>query len=151
MEKLITLFLTLGLTQSLQSANLEGELNLNFAMPFDYEQIAKDGKLIKDWEERNRLRFWDNQPYPSEEQIRYSWRVHALDMITTVYALENRDNVKEANWVLGEQPEIHEVFALKMLVLPFIHQNSNEHMMVYFNAVTTATVVHNLYVIDRYN
>ena len=151
MEKLITLFLTLGLAQSLQSANLEGELNLNFEMPFDYEQMARDGKLIKDWEERNKLRFWDNQPYPSEEQIRYSWRVHALDMITTMYALETRDNIKEANWVLGEQPEMQEVFALKMLVLPFLHQNSNEHMMVYYNAITTATVVHNLYVINRYD
>ena len=54
MGKLIILFLTLGLAQSLQSANLEGELNLNFEMPFDYEQMARDGKLIKDWEERNR-------------------------------------------------------------------------------------------------
>ena len=72
-------------------------------------------------------------------------------MMTTIYALENRDNVKEANWVLGEEPEIHEVIALKLLVLPFVHQNSNEHMMVYFNAVTTATVVNNLYVINKYD
>ena len=127
------------------------DLDLTLPQEFDFEQIEKDRKLIKDWEDRSRVKFWDNKPYPSEEQIRYSWRIHALDMMTTVYALENRDNIKEANWILGEQPEIHEVIALKLLVLPFVHQNSNEHMMVYFNAVTTATVVHNLYVIDRYN
>ena len=127
------------------------DLDLTLPQEFDYEQIERDSRMIKDWEDRNRLRFWDNEPYPSEEQIRYSWRIHALDMITTIYALENRDTIKEANWVLGEEPEMHEVVALKLLVLPFLHQNSNEHMMVYFNAVTTATVVNNLYVINKYD
>ena len=127
------------------------DLDLTLPQEFNFEQIEKDRKLIKDWEDRSRVKFWDNKPYPSEEQIRYSWRIHALDMMTTVYALENRDNIKEANWILGEQPEIHEVIALKLLVLPFVHQNSNEHMMVYFNAVTTATVVNNLYVINKYD
>ena len=127
------------------------DLDLALPQEFDFEQIKKDRKLIKDWEDRSKVKFWNNKPYPSEEQIRYSWRIHALDMMTTIYALENRDNVKEANWVLGEEPEIHEVIALKLLVLPFVHQNSNEHMMVYFNAVTTATVVNNLYVINKYD
>ena len=127
------------------------DLDLTLPQEFNFEQIEKDRKLIKDWEDRSRVKFWDNKPYPSEEQIRYSWRIHALDMMTTIYALENRDNIKEANWILGEQPEIHEVIALKLLVLPFVHQNSNEHMMVYFNAVTTATVVNNLYVINKYD
>ena len=127
------------------------DLDLTLPQEFNFEQIEKDRKLIKDWKDRSRVKFWDNKPYPSEEQIRYSWRIHALDMMTTVYALENRDNIKEANWILGEQPEIHEVIALKLLVLPFVHQNSNEHMMVYFNAVTTATVVNNLYVINKYD
>ena len=127
------------------------DLDLALPQEFDFEQIKKDRKLIKDWEDRSKVKFWNNKPYPSEEQIRYSWRIHALDMMTTIYALENRDNIKEANWILGEQPEIHEVIALKLLVLPFVHQNSNEHMMVYFNAVTTATVVNNLYVINKYD
>ena len=127
------------------------DLDLTLPQEFDYEQMKRDSRMIKDWEDRNNLRFWDNEPYPSKEQIRYSWRIHALDMITTIYALENRDTIKEANWVLGEEPEMHEVVALKLLVLPFLHQNSNEHMMVYFNAVTTATVVNNLYVINKYD
>jgi hypothetical protein len=127
------------------------DLDLTLPQEFDYEQMKRDSRMIKDWEDRNNLRFWDNEPYPSKEQIRYSWRIHALDMITTIYALENRDTIKEANWVLGEEPEMHEVVALKLLVLPFLHQNSNEHMMVYFNAVTTATVINNLYVINKYD
>ena len=113
--------------------------------------MDRDSKLIKDWEERNRLKIFDNLPRPYQEQINYSWKINALDMITTMYALDTHNNVKEANIILGEQPELIEVFALKMLVLPIIHQNSNEHQMVWFNAVVTAATINNLYVINRYD
>ena len=113
--------------------------------------MDRDSKLIKDWEERNRLRLFDNLPRPNQEQINYSWKINALYMITTIYALDTHNNVKEANIILGEQPELIEVFALKMLVLPIIHQNSNEHQMVWFNAVVTAATINNLYVINRYD
>ena len=151
MEKLITLFLTLGLAQSLQSANLEDKLNLNFEMPFDYEQMARDSKLIKDWEDRNKYRIFKNpKPLPTKEQIRYSWIIHTLDVASTIYALENRENIREGNPVLGERPESWEIVGLKLTVLPFIHQNSSEYTMTYFNTITTAVVARNLYVIYRY-
>ena len=72
-------------------------------------------------------------------------------MATTIYALENRDNVKEGNPILGEQPESWEVVGLKLTILPFVHQNSSEYAMTYFNTVTTAVVAHNFYVIFRYD
>ena len=151
MEKLITLFLTLGLAQSLQSANLEDRLNLDYHIPLDFEQIEKDSKLIKDWEDRNRYRIFNNpEPLPTKQQIRYSWIIHTLDVVSTIYALENRDNVKEGNPILGEQPESWEVIGLKLTVLPFIHQNSSEYAMTYFNTVTTAVVINNLRVIYTY-
>ena len=151
MEKLIILFLILGLTQSLQSANLEDRLNLDYHIPLDFEQIEKDSKLIKDWEDRNRYRIFNNpEPLPTKQQIRYSWIIHTLDVVSTIYALENRDNVKEGNPILGEQPESWEVIGLKLTVLPFIHQNSSEYAMTYFNTVTTAVVINNLRVIYTY-
>ena len=151
MEKLLTLFLTLGLAQSLQSANLEDRLNLDYQIPFDFEQIEEDSKLIKDWEDRHRYRIFNNpEPLPTKQQIRYSWIIHSLDMATTIYALENRDRVKEGNPILGEQPESWEVIGLKLTVLPFIHQNSSEYAMTYFNTVTTAVVINNLRVIYKY-
>ena len=151
MEKLITLFLTLGLAQSLQSANLEDRLNLDYQIPFDFEQIEEDSKLIKDWEDRNRYRIFNNpKPLPTKQQIRYSWIIHTLDVASTIYALENRDNVKEGNPILGEQPESWEVIGLKLTVLPFVHQNSNEYAMTYFNTITTAVVLNNLRVIYKY-
>ena len=113
--------------------------------------MEKDGQLIKEWEERNYYRIFNNpDPLPTKKQIRYSWIVHTLDMATTIYALENRDNVKEGNWILGESPNNIEIVGLKLLILPIVHQNSSEHAMVYFNTITTAAVINNLYIISRY-
>ena len=150
MEKLITLFLTLLVIPLSVSANQEVDLTLPDT-PFDFEQMEKDGQLIKEWEERNYYRIFNNpDPLPTKKQIRYSWIVHTLDMATTIYALENRDNVKEGNWILGESPNNIEIIGLKLLILPIVHQNSSEHAMVYFNTITTAAVINNLYVISRY-
>ena len=151
MEKLITLFLTLLVIPLSVSANQEVDLTLPDT-PFDFEQMEKDGQLIKEWEERNYYRIFNNpDPLPTKKQIRYSWIVHTLDMATTIYALENRDNVKEGNWILGESPNNIEIIGLKLLILPIVHQNSSEHAMVYFNTITTAAVINNLYVINRYD
>lgn len=117
----------------------------------EIQQAKEDSKLIKEWEERNRLNFFDVSVKPTKEQIRHSWLVNSLDLATTIYALETMDNVREGNFILGEQPEVAEVIVLKLIVLPFVHQNSNTHQMVWFNAVVTAAVVNNLYVINRYD
>ena len=151
MEKLTTLFLTLLVVPLLAYGNQEVDLTLP-ETPFDFEQMEKDGQLIKEWEERNYYRIFNNpDPLPTKKQIRYSWIVHTLDMATTIYALENRDNVKEGNWILGESPNNIEIIGLKLLILPIVHQNSSEHAMVYFNTITTAAVINNLYVINRYD
>ena len=114
--------------------------------------MEKDGQLIKDWEERNYYRIFNNpDPLPTQKQIRYSWIIHSLDIATTIYALENRDNVKEGNPILGESPNNIELIGLKLLILPIVHQNSSEYAMTYFNTATTAAVIHNLYVINRYD
>ena len=151
MEKLTTLFLTLLVVPLLAYGNQEVDLTLP-ETPFDYEQMEKDGQLIKEWEERNTYRIFNNpDPLPTQKQIRYSWIVHTLDMATTIYALENRDNVKEGNLILGESPNNIEIVGLKLLILPIVHQNSSEHAMVYFNTITTAAVINNLYIINRYD
>ena len=127
------------------------DLDLTLPQEFDYEQMDRDSKLIKDWEERNRLNFFDVHPKPTKEKISYSWIVNSLDLATTIYALETMDNVKEGNFILGEQPEVAEVIGLKLIVLPLVHQNSNTHQLVWFNTAVTAAVVNNLYVINRYD
>lgn len=151
MEKLITLFLTLLVIPLSVSANQEVDLTLPDT-PFDFEQMEKDGQLIKEWEEREYYRIFNNpDPLPTQKQIRYSWIVHTLDMATTIYALEHRENIREGNPILGESPNNIEIIGLKLLILPIVHQNSSEHAMVYFNTITTAAVINNLYVITRYD
>ena len=145
------LFLTLLVIPLSVSANQEVDLTLPDT-PFDFEQMEKDGQLIKEWEEREYYRIFNNpDPLPTQKQIRYSWIVHALDMATTIYALEHRENIREGNPVLGESPNNIEIIGLKLLILPIVHQNSSEHAMVYFNTITTATVINNLYVINKYD
>ena len=152
MGKLTILFLTLLVTPLFAYDKAADKLDLTLPeTPFDYEQMNKDSKLIKDWEERNRLNFFNVHPKPTKEQIRLSWLVNSLDLATTIYALETMDNVSAGNFILGEQPEVAEVIALKLIVLPLVHQNSNTHQMVWFNTVVTAAVVNNLYVINRYD
>ena len=120
--------------------------------PFDFEQMEKDSELIKEWEEREYYRIFNNpDPLPTQKQIRYSWIIHTLDMATTIYALKTHEHVKERNPILGERPNNIEIIGLKLLILPIVHQNSSEHAMVYFNAITTATVINNLYVINRHD
>ena len=120
--------------------------------PFDFEQMERDSKLIKELEERDYYRiFNDPNPLPTQEQIRYSWIMHTLDMATTIYALKTHDNIKERNPILGENPNNVEIIGLKLLILPIVHQNSSEHAMIFFNTISTATVINNLYVISRYD
>ena len=152
MEKLTILFLTLLAIPLYASDKAADKLDLTLPeTPFDYEQMDRESKLIKDWEERNQLNFFNVHPKPTKEQIRLSWLVNSLDLATTIYALETMNNVREGNFILGEQPEVAEVLALKLIVLPLVHQNSNTHQMVWFNTVVTAAVVNNLYVINRYD
>ena len=152
MEKLIILFLTLLVTPLYGLDKAADKLDLTLPeTPFDYEQMNKDSKLIKDWEDRNKLNFFDVHPKPTKEQIKLSWLVNSLDLATTIYALETMDNFREGNFILGEQPEVAEVIALKLIVLPLVHQNSNTHQMVLINSLITAAVVNNLYVINRYD
>jgi len=135
----------------LSSFPVFADLDLTLPQEFDYEQMQRDSRLIKDWEDRNRLNFFEVHPRPTREQIRQSWLINSLDLATTIYALETMDNVREGNFILGEQPEVAEVIALKLIVLPLIHQNSNTHQMVLINSIVTAAVVNNLYIINRYD
>ena len=114
--------------------------------------MERDSKLIKELEERDYYRIFNNpDPLPTQEQIRYSWIIHSLDMATTMYALKTHDNIKERNPILGESPNNVEIIGLKLLILPIVHQNSSEHAMIFFNTISTATVINNLYVISRYD
>ena len=120
--------------------------------PFDFEQIKNDAYLLELnlAKKRKRYQIIDVENYPTERELRRSIIIHSLDVATTIYALENRKNVKEGNLILGPHPQPHEVLLLKAVVLPFVHQNFEREQLVFMNWAGGVAVTNNFYVIHRY-
>tara|TARA_Y100000592_G_scaffold88424_1_gene144228 strand:- start:613 stop:1089 length:477 start_codon:yes stop_codon:yes gene_type:complete len=158
MKKLILILLTpiiLPLSLQTEEVILSNEQVREFIkqQPYDFNQIKKDSKLIEFDLQKKQRRFQivDVETLPTKAEIRTSIILHTLDVVTTIYALENRDEVKEGNLILGPHPEIHEVILLKALVLPFVHQNFEREQLVVMNWAGGLAVVNNLYIIHRYD
>tara|TARA_Y100001937_G_scaffold57199_2_gene78466 strand:- start:39 stop:518 length:480 start_codon:yes stop_codon:yes gene_type:complete len=120
--------------------------------PFDFEQMKNDAELINFnlAEKRRRFQVVDVDTFPTARELRISVIIHSLDVATTIYALENRDDVKEGNVILGPYPKVHEVILLKAFVLPFVHQNFEREQLVFMNWAGGVAVTNNFYVIHRY-
>ena len=158
MKKLILILLTpiiLPLSLMTEEVILSNEQVREFIkqQPYDFNQIKKDSKLIEFDLQKKQRRFQivDVETLPTKAEIRTSIILHTLDVVTTIYALENRDEVKEGNLILGPHPEIHEVILLKALVLPFVHQNFEREQLVFMNWAGGVAVTNNLYIINRYD
>ena len=67
----------------------------------------------------------------------------------TIWALNNRDNVKEGNMFLSENPSNRALIANKLLTIP-IYQNMNEGQVVVMNHIIGGVILHNLFVINKY-
>tara|TARA_B100000575_G_C23017468_1_gene585957 strand:- start:189 stop:665 length:477 start_codon:yes stop_codon:yes gene_type:complete len=158
MKKLILILLTpiiLPLSLQTEEVILSNEQVKEFVkqQPYDFNQIKKDAKLIEFDLQKKQRRFQivDVETLPTKAEIRTSIILHTLDVATTIYALEHRDEVKEGNLILGPHPEIHEVILLKALVLPFVHQNFEREQLVVMNWAGGLAVVNNLYIMHRYD
>ena len=147
MGKLIILFLTLGLAQSLQSDSLVVKLP---ETKFNFEQIQRDAKLIEEAAaaRRKRFRFRIIKDEPTIQQIRYSWFINSLDVGTSIYAINNRNNLVESNIILGDRPEEWEFLALKLTTVPIAHSNLDTHELKILNSILTFVVARNLYLIN---
>ena len=147
MGKLIILFLTLGLAQSLQSDSLVVKLPES---KFNFEQIERDAKLIAEAEaaRRKRFRFREIKNEPTLCQLRYSWFINSLDVGTSIYAINNRNNLVESNIILGDRPEEWEFLALKLTTVPIAHSNLDTHELKILNSILTFVVARNLYLIN---
>ena len=147
MGKLIILFLTLGLAQSLQSDSLVVKLP---ETNFNFEQIEKDAKLIEEAAaaRRKRFRFREIKNEPTLCQIRYSWFINSLDVGTSIYAINNRNNLVESNIILGDRPEEWEFLALKLTTVPIAHSNIEAEELSVLNGILTLVVARNIYLIN---
>ena len=149
MEKLITLFLTLGLAQSLQSASLEDKLDLTLPeTPFDFEQMEEDSLRIQDAMNK-RLRLFNIKNEPSKRTLRTFYILNAIDMTSSYYMTRSHPILKEANFLLPEKPSAAEFLIHKSVTAPLAAANFDQNQMVLANWILAAVVVRNFYLYEN--
>ena len=89
--------------------------------PFDYKQIHADAVVIE--QDRRRFNFIKLDNPVSDETLTKYYIWNSLDFATTVYALENREQVKEGNLILGEYPSLDRLLLHKLILAPLIAHN----------------------------
>ena len=122
-------------------------------MPFDFEQISKDSQAYREsvFRERDRIfQFVEINKYPTPEQRKWYYVLNALDVGMTIWALNNRENIKEGNILLSNNPSNRALITNKLLIIP-IYQNMNQPQVVVMNHIIGGVIVHNLYIINRYD
>ena len=148
MAKHITLLLILVVVPSLQSNSLQVDLPYE---PFDFEQIEKDKKQIWEFSNKNRIDFDWNEP-----AHQYFFWINLADMASTVYALENRDNLYEGNFLLDDTPEIEELLLQKAIVTYGFHQiglfsgeKATDDWLYLLNVAVTLATINNYRLIQK--
>jgi len=125
-----------------QSANLEVDL------PWDFEQIQQDGAKIEASEVTYHFDF-------QNPKHKYFLLINTLDVASTLYAIENRDNLSEGNPLLPKRPELEELILQKAIVIYtlnhmglFSTHPDDQYYLNALNIVLTAAVINNLYRIN---
>lgn len=121
--------------------------------PFDFEQISQDAEAYKTLlfrERQRRLQFVEIDKYPTPQERRMYYILHAVDVGMTIWALNNRDNVKEGNILLSNNPSNRALLTNKLLVIP-IYQNMSQPQVVVMNHIIGGVIIHNMYVINKYD
>ena len=79
-------------------------------------------------------------------------------MATTIYAMENRDNLYEGNFLLDDSPEIEELLLQKVVVSYVFHQYGlfsgeevTDDWLSLTNFFITLATINNLYLINKYD
>src|SRR6056300_214005 len=145
MVKLITLFLILATLPVFASVNLQVDI------PWDFEQMQQDASRIEASEVKYHFDF-------ENETHKYFVIINILDLATTIYALENRDNLYEQNFLLDDTPEIEELLAQKIIVsyaLDRLGMFDNTVMandaLSLTNFFVTIATINNYYLINKYD
>ena len=148
MAKHITLLLILAAAPLLQSNSLQVDLPYE---PFNFEQIEKDKKQILEFSNKNRIDFDWNEP-----MHQYYFWINLADMATTIYGMENRDNLYEGNILLDDEPEPEELLLQKVALSYFFHEvgmfsgeKLTDDWLYFTNTVITLATINNYRLIKR--
>ena len=118
---------------------------------FDFEQMKEDGERLEAVEFR--IDFDIENP-----KHKYFVVINVLDIASTMYAIENRNILIEANPLLPERPELEEliiqktlsIYLLKYLGI-FSEHPADQWYIDGANVLLTGTVINNLYQINKYD
>lgn len=132
------------MTLPLQSANLEVDI------PWDYKQIQVDAKLIEESKFKLTQDFdWNN---PSHS---YYVFINTMDFASTVYALENRDNLIEGNPLLPMRPSTEILIFQKVFLTGifaeaglFNEEQWSKDWLFLMNTAVTIVTLKNLHLIN---
>ena len=118
---------------------------------FDFEQMKEDGERLEAVE----FRMDFNLENPKHK---YFVVINVLDIASTMYAIENRNILIEANPLLPERPELEELILQKTLSIYLLRHVGifSEHPADQWyidgaNVLLTGTVINNLYQINKYD
>jgi Tfp pilus assembly protein PilO len=118
------------------------------AYDFDFEQMKEDAERI----EASEYSYNFDLQNPKHK---YFVVVNALDVATTIYAMENRNTLNEVNYLLPAKPELEELILQKTIVLYslyhlglFSEYPEDQWYINTMNVTLTAAVLSNLYHIN---
>ena len=118
---------------------------------FDFEQIKEDGQRI----EATEFSIDFNIENPKHK---YFAVIHALDVASTMYALENRNTLYEGNPLLPKRPELEQLVLQKAIVIYtlkyagiFSDHPAAERYVNISNVLVTGVVINNLHKINKYD
>ena len=120
-------------------------------LSFDFKQIEEDRQRI----EASGYNWEFNIQEPSHK---YFLVINALDVATTLYAIENRDSLVEANPFLPSNPKLEHLLVHKAILFyslnyvgAFTNHPQDEWFIRGLNTVVTLAVVSNIHSIDTYD
>lgn len=118
---------------------------------FDFEQMKEDGERLEAVEFR--IDFDIENP-----KHKYFVVINVLDIASTMYALENRNILIEANPLLPERPELEELIIQKTLSIYllkyvgiFSEHPADQWYINSANVLLTGVVLNNLHQINKYD
>ena len=128
----------------LQSANLEVDI------PWDYEQIQADAAKLEVSEVTYHFDF-------ENKRHKTFLILNVLDVASTIYGMENRDNLYETNFLLPKKPTPEELILQKVVVITtmshlelFSTHPKDQWYIDGINIMLALVVTNNLYTIQKY-
>ena len=123
---------------------LFASVNLEVDIPWDYEQIEIDGKLIERSKFTAKLN-WENPKH------RYYATINTLDVLTTYHAVQ-QGYASEANPFLPEDPSLERLIVHKLLLARLMRAGGlfyedDESFLAFSNLLVTLAVLNNTKII----